>query len=123
MVVVVGVFLLRPIDFSINAEVDLLSVTTVADSKVVEIKNDAAINRLVNAINGTKYRRAIIAEREAPENLIAVVAIVCDGESFADIVVRGSNQNSFQFFINRNGDQFVAYGQKEITEILSELVF
>lgn len=121
VVVGIGAILLRPVEFTIDAEVDSLSVATVTDNK--EITDRDTIEKLVATLNSTEYRKAIFPEKEPPENLIAVVSVICNNSSLADIVVKGSDQQSFQFYVNTSGTQLVAVDETEVTEILSTIVF
>ncbi len=121
VVVGIGAILLRPVEFTIDAEADSLSVATVTDNK--EIADRDTIEKLVAALNSTEYRKAIFPEKETPENLIAVVSVICNNSSLADIVVKGSDQQSFQFYVNESGKQLVALDGTEVTEILSTIVF
>lgn len=121
VVVGIGAILLRPVEFTIDAQADSLSVATVTDNK--EIADRDTIEKLVAALNRTEYRKAIFPEKETPENLIAVVSVICNNSSLADIVVKGSDQQSFQFYVNESGTQLVAFDGTEVTEILSTIVF
>ena len=124
VVVGVGAFLLKPVEFALDgAEVDSLHIAAVADNSTKEIVDRETIERLVTALNCTEYRKAVIPENEAPDNLIAVVALVCGNSSLADIVVKGSDQQSFQFYVNHDGKQLVPFDGTEVTEILSTIVF
>jgi len=123
VVVGIGAILLRPVEFTIDAEADSLSVASVTDNSEKEIADRDTIEKLVTALNSTEYRKAIFPEKETPENLIAVVSVICNNSSLADIVVKGSDQQSFQFYVNENGTQLEAFDGTEVTEILSTIVF
>lgn len=123
LIVIGGAILFKPVNFEIDTNVDAIRITTIADNNVTEITDDTVINRLVNVLNDTDFRKIIIEKKEAPDDLIAVIGVVCDEESIADIVVKGSTPDSLQFFINVNGAQLVAYDGESVTDVLSNYLF
>lgn len=117
-VVAVAIILFRPISYEIKEPIDKLEVN---DHGLYEITNEEEIYHLVQLVNGATFRKQMITQREAPNDLSAVVLLLQEDSLVASVVISGVPGNEKVYVLDEEG-AYVAYNGEKIASHVEGMI-